>query len=141
MFHCVFHGQSASRLMNCNSCHAGKANVSVPSRRVRDAFGGSCRVVGPVSQGMFVPTAQVERDFKLGLARLNICKQARQRHRQRPLRLVLFGFWSEEKLGSSVESSVEKPQVTSISHVRMSEFKARVEDEQEVLVPWVIRVV
>jgi len=54
---------------------------------------------------------------------------------------VLFGFWSEEKLGSSVESSVEKPQVTSISHVRMSEFKARVEDEQEVLVPWVIRVV
>ena len=90
---------------------------------------------------MFVPTAQVERHFKLGLSRLNICKQALQRHRQRPLRLVLFGFWSEEKLGRSVESSVEKPQVTSISHVRMSEFKARVEDEQEVLVPWVIRVV
>lgn len=49
-------------------------------------------------EGQRFRSVQVERDFKLGLARLNICKQARQRHRQ-----------------------------------RMSEFKARVEDEQEVL--------
>ena len=89
----IFQGQSASRLMNCNSCHAGKANVSVPSRR-----GSAMLLVGLVASWArchWVPTAQVERDFKLGLARLNICKQARQRHRQRPVGLVLFGFWKK----------------------------------------------
>ena len=62
--------------MNYNFFPVGKANASVLSRL-------DMELMGPVLRLRLDQFAQVERDFKLGLARLNICKQARQDHRQR----------------------------------------------------------
>ena len=102
---------------------------------VCDAFGGSCRVLGPVSLG----------SHSSGGKGLQVGPSTTQYLQTGPTEAPteaggLGAFWFlEEKLRSSMDSSVEKPQVLTVPHVRMSEFKARVEDEQEVLVPLVIR--
>ena len=88
---------------------------------------------------------QIEREFNLGLARLKICKLQRQKHRERQLCTICIHSFIVLQLQEF--SIILKPAGSSREPglclfralARMNEFKARIEDEQQVLAPWHVR--